>query len=218
MRQAQTLSCPGPGTWRQRLCAWALAHVGTKLEKFVAPYKGRLLIDLSGTVLEIGPGTGANLRYLAKEGVRWLGIEPNPYMYPYLEREANLLGMQIDVRHGAAERLPAPDSSVEAVVSTLVLCCVPDQQRALQEVLRVLKPGGDSCSSSMWQRLKAPGCGVSRQWVSPLWRRLGDGCRPDRETWRAIEQAGFPQLTYEHCTMPVPIASPHIIGVAVKSP
>src|SRR5262249_1565373 len=142
MRHAQTLSCPGPGTWRQRLFAWALAHVGIKLEKFVAPYKGRLLTDLSGTVLEIGPGTGANLRYLAKESVRWLGIEPNPSMYPYLEREANLLGIQIDVRQGTAERLPAPDKSVEAVVSTLVLCCVPDQQRALQEVLRVLKPGG----------------------------------------------------------------------------
>src|SRR5262245_35824681 len=88
MRHAQTRSCPGPGTSRQRLFAWALAHVGTKLEKFVAPYKGRLLTDLSGTVLEIGPGTGANLRYLAKERVRWLGIEPNPSMYPYLEREA----------------------------------------------------------------------------------------------------------------------------------
>src|SRR5262249_52759345 len=165
-----------------------------------------------------GGGSGGKRGYVGKEGGRWLGIEPNPCMYPYLEHEAHHLGIPIDVRQGTAERLPAPDSSVEAVVSTLVLCCGPDQQRALQEVLRVLKPGGDSCSSSMWQRLKATGCGVSRQCVCPLWRRLGDGCRPDRETWRAIEQAGFPQLTYEHCTMPVPIASPHIIGVAVKSP
>jgi ubiquinone/menaquinone biosynthesis C-methylase UbiE len=218
MRQAQTLSCPVPGTWRQRLFAWALAHVGKKLEKCVAPYKGRLLTDLSGTVLEIGPGTGANLRYLAKERVRWLGIEPNPSMYPYLEHEANHLGIQIDVRPGTAERLPAPDKSVDAVVSTLVLCCVPDQRRALQEVLRVRKPGGKfvfiehvAAPHGTWLR-------CFQHWVSPLWRRMGDGCRPDRETWLAIEQAGFTQLTYEHCTMPVPLASPHIIGVAVKSP
>jgi ubiquinone/menaquinone biosynthesis C-methylase UbiE len=207
-----------PGTWRQRLFAWALAHVGKKLEKFVAPYKVRLLTDLSGTVLEIGPGTGANLRYLAKEGVRWMGIEPNPSMYPYLEQEANRLGIQIDVRQGTAERLPAPDNSVDAVVSTLVLCCVPDQQRALQEVLRVLKPGG---TFVFIEHVAAPrGTWLRRlqHWVSPLWRRLGDGCRPDRETWLTIEQAGFTQLTYERRTMPVPIASPHIVGVAVKSP
>src|SRR5262249_28489317 len=165
-----------------------------------------------------GGGSGGKRGYVGKEGGRWLGIEPNPCMYPYLEHEAHHLGIPIDVRQGTAERLPAPDQSVDAVVSTLVLCCVPDQQRALQEVLRVLKPGG---TFVFIEHVAAPrGTWLRRlqQWVSPLWRHLGDGCRPDRETWRAIEQAGFTQLTYEHCTLPVPLASPHIIGVAVKSP
>jgi len=138
-------------------------------------------------------------------------------MYPYLEREASLLGMQINVCYGTAERLPALDSSVDAVVSTLVLCCVPDQQRALKEVLRALKPGGKFV---FIEHVAAPrGTWLRRLqcWVSPLWRHMGDGCHPDRETWLAIEQAGFTQLTYEHCTMPVPITSPHIIGVAMKS-
>jgi len=129
-------------SWRQRAFAWALAHLNAKYEKFVASYKLKLLGDLSGCVLEIGPGTGANLRYLPKDRIQWIGVEPTPFMYQYLEKEAARLGMQIEVRNGIADELPVPDSSADAVVCTLVLCCVKDQRRSIQEILRVLKPGG----------------------------------------------------------------------------
>ena len=205
------------GPWRQRAFAWALAHLNQKYERFVQKYKRQLFADLSGIVLEIGPGTGANLRYFPREGIRWIGIEPNPFMSQYLEEEGARLGMKIELRSGTADHLPVPDGSVDAVVSTLVLCCVGDQQLTLREVMRVLKPGGkfvfiEHVAAPIGTRLRR-----FQNWVTPLWRRMGDGCHPNRETWIELENAGFDKLTYEKFKAPAPIVSPQIFGVAVKS-
>jgi ubiquinone/menaquinone biosynthesis C-methylase UbiE len=127
---------------RQRIFAWALAHFNTRYERFASKYKQQLFRDLTGNILEIAPGTGANLRYLNPAKVSWIGVEPNPFMQTYLHEEANRLGVQIEIRMPTGEALPVADESVDAVISTLVLCCVNSQERALQEVLRVLKPGG----------------------------------------------------------------------------
>src|SRR5690242_1017533 len=130
------------GGVNQRIFGWALARFSSRYEEFSANYKQRLFARLSGTVLEIGPGAGANLRYLRDGTVRWIGVEPNPFMERYLREEAARLGMAVELRLGTADHLPVDDGSVDAVISTLVLCCVPDQQQALQEILRALRPGG----------------------------------------------------------------------------
>jgi hypothetical protein len=52
--------------------------------------------------------------------------------------------------------------------------------------------------------------------VTPIWKRLGDGCYPNRETWGELERAGFAQVSYDRITAPVPVVSPQIFGVAVK--
>jgi len=166
---------------RQRVFAWALARLNARYERFVSKYKRELFADVSGNVLEIGPGTGANLRYLPN-GVRLMGVEPNPFMQSYLRKEAHKLDLSIDVRIGTADALPVPDNSIDVVISTLVLCCVPTPQRCLQEILRVLKPGGRFL---FIEHVAAPR--GTRLWriqnlVTPLWKRLGDGCHPNRET------------------------------------
>lgn len=201
---------------RQRVFAWALARFNTRYERFVSEYKRRLFADVSGNVLEIGPGTGANLRYLPN-GVRWMGVEPNPFMQSYVREEAHKLGLPIEVRIGTADTLPAPDSSVDFVISTLVLCCVPSPQRCLHEVLRVLKPGGrflfiEHVAAPRGTRLRC-----IQNLITPLWKRLGDGCHPNRETWIHIERAGFEKVTFETITAPTPIVSPQIVGVAAKA-
>ena len=203
--------------FRQRVFAWALARFNTRYERFVSQHKRRLFADVAGTVLEIGPGTGVNLRYLIPDRVRWMGVEPNPFMEPYLRQEASRVGMPIEIRIGTADTLPAADNSVEAVISTLVLCCVPCPQRCLQEVLRVLRPGGRFI---FIEHVAAPRGSQLRRiqnLLTPLWKRLGDGCHPNRETWLEIERAGFKKVTYESITAPVPLVSPQIIGVALKA-
>ena len=91
---------PQTGTLRQRTFAWALARFNTKYERFAEQYKQQLFSELSGTVLEIGPGAGANLRYLARPNVRWIGVEPNPFMAKYLKEQAMKLGIKIEIRPG----------------------------------------------------------------------------------------------------------------------
>jgi ubiquinone/menaquinone biosynthesis C-methylase UbiE len=201
---------------RQRIFAWALARFNARYERFAAEYKQRLFRDLTGTVLEIGPGTGANLRYLNAE-VRWIGLEPNPYMHSYLHQEANRPGIPIEIKTSIGDDLPLGDESVDAVISTLVLCCVKNQQRALQEVLRVLKPGGrllfiEHVAAPAGSRLRR-----MQNLVTPLWKQLGDGCYPNRETGAELERAGFENVKYERIIAPLVIVSPQIVGVATKA-
>lgn len=221
----QTLSCPenrpatlptGVASWRPRAFAWLLAHQNAKYENFVASYKQQLFGPLSGTVLEIGPGTGANFRYFSRDHIQWIGVEPNPFMYPYLEKEAARLGVQIELRNGTADRLPVADGTIDAVVSTLVLCSVTDQRGSIQEILRVLKPGGKLV---FIEHVAAPLGTWSRRlqnWVTPIWKRVGDGCHPNRETWVELGRAGFGKLTYDNFRAPLPIVGPQIMGTAVK--
>ena len=93
---------------RQRIFAWALARCNPRYERFASKYKQKLFRDLTGTVLEIGPGTGANLRYLNPAKVSWTGVEPNPFMQAYLHEEANRLGMPIDIRMSTGELCRSP--------------------------------------------------------------------------------------------------------------
>jgi len=201
--------------WYQRLFAALMARGSVSSEPLVAERKHALLGDLRGTVLEIGPGTGVNLAYYRRD-VQWMGIEPNPHMHPYIREAAERLDRSIELRHGTAERLPVADDSVDAVVSTLVLCSVPNPAVKLQEIKRVLKPGG---AFVFVEHVAAPrGTWLRRiqGWVRPLWRMLGDGCHPDRETWAIIEGAGFARVQLEHFQLPSGIVGPHIAGTAVK--
>jgi SAM-dependent methyltransferase len=201
--------------WYQRVHAWALWKGCPRHERAVEPAKRSLIGRLSGLVVEIGPGAGACLRYYG-QGVHWIGIEPNPHAHAYLEARARECGLDATVRLGVAERLPMADRSVDAVVSSLVLCTVDDLDSTLREIRRVLKPGGRfvfiehvAAPAGTWLRL------LQRvvRWPQGV---LADGCRPDRETWRAIEAAGFARVITCHDHLPVPVVGPHIMGMAVK--
>lgn len=177
--------------------------------------KRALFSGLHGDILEIGAGTGPNLEYYPHD-VRWIGIEPNPAMFPYLQDEARRLGMTIQLRAGTAERLDVPDNSVDAVVGTLVLCSVSDPARVLQEIRRVLKPGGRYI---FIEHVAAPQRtflrGVQRI-VRPIWKAFSDGCHLDRETWTTIEKAGFSRVELDHFRVSPALYAPHISGFAVK--
>lgn len=193
-----------------RLFAWFHARSDAFLDRRYGEEKRRLLADLSGTVLELGPGTGSNLQYMPS-GVRWIGVEPNVHMHPLLRQRVP----DADVRVGGGESLDLPSGSVDAVVCTLVLCSVRDQAAVLREVRRVLRPGGRfvflehvAAPRGSWlRRLQA--------FVAPAWSVCGHGCRPDRETWTALEEAGFSRLDCRRFEVPgLALVRPHVAGVA----
>src|ERR1700748_1291646 len=105
--------CGGAGLMHLRIFAWFMARCGTKTDTYLAAYKSRLFSDISGTVLEIGSGAGANLHHLPKTAIRWIGVDPNPFMNQHVITEAQRLGFEIELRPGTAERLPAQDGSLD---------------------------------------------------------------------------------------------------------
>jgi len=202
--------------WYKRLFAWLMANGTAEYEEKISDRKRSLFTNLHGKILEIGPGTGPNLSYYPSD-IQWIGIEPNPFMHSYLQKEADKLGLNIDIRTATAEKLDAEDSSVDTVISTLVLCSVPDLASTLQEILRVLKPGGRFL---FIEHVAAPNGTFLRSvqnTVKPVWQVLGDGCNPNRETGSALENAGFASVDYQKFDAPVPLVTPHIIGVATKA-
>jgi SAM-dependent methyltransferase len=207
---------PGAG-FNQRIFAWAMSRFSERYEQFAAQYKERLFAGVTGSVLEIGPGTGINLRYFQGRGVQWVGVEPNLFMERYLRKEAERLNMAVDLRVGTADALPIEDGSMDAVISTLVLCCVHSQQQSLREILRILKPGGRLIFLEHVAAPPGTRLWKIQNWITPIWRRLGDGCHPNRETRVELERAGFAQVECEGLTAPIPIVSPQIAGVAVKA-
>lgn len=208
---------PGHSGWVSRLNAWLLNHGSDRYNEMVDSRKKELLADLEGTVLEIGPGTGANLSYYPAN-VKLIGLEPNPYMQEYLRKQASDAGRDMDIMTGVAEHIPLPDESVDAVVSTLVLCSVGNLEKSLAEIHRVLRPGG---TFLFLEHVAAP----EKSWlrklqnlITPCWRWMADGCHPNRETWKAIQDSPFEEVNLERLKVRLPVVSPHITGRAVKSP
>ena len=206
---------PFKASFGKRAQAWVMAHCGPRYERLVAERKRGLLAGLEGNILEIGPGTGPNLKYYSRN-CHCIGVEPNLYMHPYLNKAAEDAKLYVELRRGLAERLPAADESMDAVVSTLVLCSVSEPAMVLREVLRVLKPGGRLI---FIEHVAAPQ-GTWLRWVQrvvrPLWKGIADGCHPDRETGITIEEAGFARVSYEQFRLALGPVAPQIAGFAIR--
>ncbi|MGB3632820.1 MAG: class I SAM-dependent methyltransferase [Rubrobacteraceae bacterium] len=175
--------------------------------------RSRLLSGITGEVLEIGGGTGANLpHYRAAERV--VVTEPDPFMRDKLRPKLSQARVPVEILESGAQELPFADDSFDAVVSTLVLCSVPDQRSALAEIRRVLRPEG---TFIFMEHVR--GSGRAARWqdrIEPLWTRLFAGCHPNRDTVAAIEAAGFRLEDFERFDPPVPLSGfvPHVQGTA----
>lgn len=157
--------------------------------------RASLLVDLRGTVLEIGPGEGANFGNLPA-GINWVGAEPSRRHRRALARSGH------PVLGAVAERLPLRDASVDAVVATVVLCSVRDQDRVLAEIRRVLRTGGTFVFCEHVAALGKPVTRLAqRAWAALAWR-FDEGCRTGRHTWRAIERAGFASVELDWYQVP----------------
>ena len=177
-----------------------------------------LLAGAEGRVLEIGGGTGANLAYYPA-GVESLTItEPEPPMLKRLQGHVREQASQATVLRAPAEDLPFEDLSFDTAVSTLVLCGVSDQPRALGELRRVLRPGGRLLFIEH-VRADDPGLARFQDRMNSL-NRLVAGCDCNRPTLDTIEGAGFEVTQLEQTVMPKApkFVRPLIVGSATAPP
>ncbi|RRJ83647.1 class I SAM-dependent methyltransferase [Aestuariirhabdus litorea] len=183
-------------------------------------WRQALLADCRGRVLEIGAGTGASLEFYPPHLDELLVCEPDPGMRALLTQRVDnaTLPFTASVADFAGERLEVGDESMDAVVSSLVLCSVQHQRGTLHEIYRVLKPGGQlfflehvaaeaGSSRHRWQR-----------WIEPVWKRLAGNCHLTRCTEQAMIEAGFEIAQVERQSLrKVPaVVRPSIRGVARK--
>ena len=200
---------------RSRFFALTYDRMIAKVEKAgLRALREGLLAEVSGRVLEIGGGTGANLPYYGPAVESLVVTEPEPPMLRRLERHVSQHARPVTVLRAPAEDLPFDDGSFDAVVSTLVLCGVGDQPRALRELRRVLRPGGRlvfiehvRSDEARLARLQDRMNGINRFMV---------GCECNRATLDTIRAAGFEVESLERTTLnkSPKFVRPLIAGVA----
>lgn len=175
---------------RTRFEAWMLDSNADEVHRRYGEQKQRAIGAMTGTVVELGPGTGANMRYYAP-GTQVIGIEPNPGMHDPLREKAAEHDVALEIRTVGAEGIEVPDHSADGVVGTLVLCGVDEPSEVLQEVRRILRPGG---TYFFLEHVVAPdGTGTRRaqRLLKRPHRWLFNGCVVDRDLRAEIESAGF---------------------------
>lgn len=150
-----------------------------------------LIRKATGVVLEIGSGTGFNFPYYDLTQVsKVLAIEPEPLMRKKSLLRAAQSAVPIEVILASAEKLPFPDNSFDTVVGTLVLCTIPNLNKALAEIRRVCKPTGQILFFEH-VRVNHSFLGHIQDWLTPIWKHLCGGCHLNRNTPQIIKDAGF---------------------------
>ena len=182
------------------------------------PLRESLLRQATGTVLEIGFGTGVNLPYYPGAIGSVMAIDSNPWMIPFARSYSSNGKHLVRWSIASAEQLPFPNNVFETVLSTLTLCSVPQISLAIQELYRVLKPGGQFLFLEHGQ---SPDRLVCRwqNWLTPFWKHVGDGChlnRPMAELIRVESWDLTTMKTYYLPKVPKPFAY-FYQGCAVKT-
>lgn len=173
-----------------RLIHWTLGRAD------VTEYRRWIIPRAEGRVLEIGVGSGLNLPLYGDRVREVVGIDPHETLNRMAVRRLRDACVPVVLVRGSAEDLPFANASFDTAVMTWTLCSIPDGRRALDEVRRVLRPGGQLLYI---EHGRAPDPGVAR-WqdrITPLWKRCAGGCHLNRPINRMIREQGFSLMDAE---------------------
>lgn len=183
----------------------------------LADQRQSMLRGLAGSVLEIGAGNGMNFRHYPATVTSVEAFEPDPYLRRFAAEAAEQASITIQLGNAPAEAIPLDDGSVDAAVASLVLCSVKDVDRAIAELHRVVKPGGE-VRFNEHVRSERRGRGVLQRVAdATVWPRVSGGCHLGRETGLALEAGGFKIVRVERFGFRVGGLDPpktHLLGVA----
>ncbi len=197
-----------------RFFSWVVSPL---LEHELAGLRAQLLEGLHGRVLEIGAGGGPNFAHYPASVDEVVAYEPEPYLRERALRSAAAAPLRVSVRAGRAERLAETDASFDAAVAGLVLCSVEDQRAAVEELRRVLVPGGElrflEHVRHRQPRRRLAQAALDR---SGIWPLAGGGCHCARDTAATIEAGGFQLQTVRELTLGPAWspANPFLLGTA----
>ncbi|MFD7515718.1 class I SAM-dependent methyltransferase [Streptomyces niveus] len=199
---------------------YARMSVAADAKGGIAAHRAELLTGLSGRVVEIGAGNGLNFAHYPAAVSEVVALEPERGLRQLAVGAAMRARVSVDVRPGTAEALPVEDAGFDAAVASLVLCTVRDVPKALAEIRRVLRPGGElrffEHGLAPQRRLAT----VQRALDRTVWPKLMGGCHTARDTLAAIRDAGFEFGAYRALRVPEsgPLlpTSPCVLGVAYR--
>ena len=178
----------GMGFYREQIIPY-LVHRSMRQEALVA-YRERVVSGAVGRILEIGIGSGVNLRYYGDRAEHVIGLDPSAKLLAMADAADRRTSLSVELVKGSAEMIPMEDKTIDTVLTTWTLCSISDVKQALSEMRRVLKPNG---------RLLFVEHGLSpdnkvRRWqnrLNPVWKRLAGGCHLNRAIAQLIQVAGF---------------------------
>jgi len=188
-------------------------------EACLREWRHGLLKQVRGEVLEVGAGTGANIKFYSDNITKLVLTEHDKHMRKLLkEKVDNFRPENVSVISGTVEQIEADNESFDYVVSSLVFCSVKDLKACLSEIRRVLRPGG--CLVFLEHVAAANGTS-RRRWqniITPVWKTFMGNCHLNRETEKAIVTVGFDiiQIERESMRKAPAIVRPTIRGIAKK--
>ncbi len=197
--------------------SWMFKVLSGYMNHLFGKYKRELFKDHPETVVEIGPGAGANMRYLRK-GTRLIAIEPNIHMHGNLKRSARKHGIHLEIKTIVGEDMDLPDNSFEFVVCTLVMCTVTNPIQCLEQIKRILKPSGVFVFIEHVRARENTIVSLIQNLTFKPWFWFFEGCNTMRDTQSLIESVGFNDLSIEEYNSYSPFIpiTPQIRGKAIK--